>query len=47
MLNFKDKRACCLKDSRLRVERERQQKSDVGFMKAKNRHLLQSGFFGE
>lgn len=49
VLNFKDKRACCLSNSRLRAEREkeRQQNSDVGFMKSKNRLLLQSGFFGE
>lgn len=46
MLNFKDKRACCLSNSGLRAERGRQQNSDVGFMKSKNRHLLQSGFFG-
>lgn len=47
VLNFKDKKTCCLSNSRLSVERERQQKSDVSFMKSKNRHLLQSGFFGE
>lgn len=47
VLNFKDKRACCFSNSRLRAERERQQKSDVGFMRSKYRHLQQSGFFGE
>lgn len=47
VLNFKDKRACCLSNSRLRAERERQEKPDVGFMRSKYRHLQQSGFFGE
>lgn len=47
VLNFKDKRAPCLSNSRLRAGRERQQKSDVGFMRSKYRHLQQSGFFGE
>lgn len=47
VLNFKDKGACCLSNSGLRAERQRQQKSDVGFMRSKYRHLQQSGFFGE
>lgn len=47
VLNFKDKRPVTLQTSRLRAERERQRKIDVGFRKSKNRHLRQNGFSRE